>query len=1261
MIKAKRRKILQAGLILGGGVVLTASAFAITQGIINKRGKEYQYHNSEISKPNLTNVTIKFVPSQVAGTDANTEGAKKDESDKSQVKTTLAFTNSKTNEVIKKIVLITTSNQELQLQIQNLIPNGYNFDPQKYGQGSDITAELGKENVIYVVPEVKSQKETTFVFYTQGEDGSQENVGEVIKPNDEITSDFDLNSILPQGYEFISSQTHYYIIGYTNRYNVKKIEVNVTFHLKFMDGEKQIGDLVPVKAHKGDVVNIMRYIPEGYQLAPNVEQTVTADDQTFQINVSEIPRKVVTTLNFVENVNGTNDLISQEKVTTDQFATINYADYLPKNYQLAAGQDNLKIILGEVNTIKVERIRKIITTTIKFIDAKSWLPIDVDPLTLQTYDDENIAFDNAWIPEGYKLVNPEVQITAGQINNISVEKVIHKVRATVDYKWNGRTVSTITIDGEEGQSVDLSSDKYLPAGFQLAKDGKQQVIVQLANQTYVINVIKKTVVTTFKFVLNKVQIGKVISITTTPDETISIEQLKPYVPEGYQIVAKPSYGFKLGEENTIEVSKIIKKITTTIVFKENGNIIGQPHTFETIEGQPTPIDWKQYLPKGYHVVSEPIIIKGKSNDIQIAKDKIQYTYKLIFKEGEKIISQVDGTYFEDNVPKVSSFLPQGYKLLNPQENNVIPQNGTKVYQIVPLIPPKPPVVTKPELTPEEKKQVNEIVDQRQGKPVDINNLEIPDKPEDLPEVPKGKVPAEVAAQSAKNLKDYSKLISSNKDLTANDLKDIFRETYEKNPDLLEVFAQYLNGQISMPGMPPIPKDQIRQIVKAQLDAAQRIMQQELAAGRVPVFEVTGNTFGYDVTIKFDYMDDKYNPVVQSMIKNNKDRVLANGGKYNRQPNAILDGEYIGWDKYDVSSQVSGIVPAKDRDKVTFDPKTGQKIKSDDGLRVYEYIPNGKDAVANDKPKQKMLTVDASNKLGYEKFLKILNDNRDITMVKIDRIGASDKNESLRDLLSRLPDSVKVVNLFFYSKDTTAIAGLENKRLDEVGIYTVMPNIDKRSDKTTWGIDPVGLKNTKYASFEGGTIESWESTAPGKRAASIYFNTIRPAKHASFKDIQDGFKIALDTKANWKIFNGIHGAGGWPVNIDLSLNKNIKSLKDLPLNQRVFKSLTLHADSDTFTLPIGEIVSGQFGALVVGGPERSKMFFDNPNTHILHLTGTASDIGQNYGLHLYGLLEAGSNSLDTIVVDNLEAEQLIKNSQAWGKFGSKFKLIVKDAN
>ncbi|MFV8419077.1 putative immunoglobulin-blocking virulence protein [Mycoplasma sp. CR] len=1261
MIKAKKRKILKTSLILGSGALLTGAIFGITFGAINQHSKAYVYASSDLNKPNLTNVTIKLIPSQVSGADANTESAKKDENDKTQVKTTLLFTDSRNNKEIKKIILLTNSDEELQMQIQNLIPNGYNFDPARYADKTTITAEIGKDNIIYIVPEIKSQDKTTFIFYTQGENGAQETVKTVEKENIEInaSNNFDLSTLLPDGYGFVNSQVPTFLIGYTNRFNVKKLEVDVTLNLKFMSNDKQVGTLVPIKAHKGDVINILRYIPEGYKLAENVSETVSADNNTVEIKLVELPKQIVTTLNFVEIQNGSEINIESRKVTTDQFTKIDYTKYLPKNYQLAPNQDNLNIVLGQVNTIKVTKIKKIMTTTIRFIDSNDSTAIG-EPLTLQTYEGDNIQFDNNWIPKGYKLVlQQEIKIIPGQVNNISVEKIVHKVTATVEYKWQNRTVSTITVEGEEGSSVDLSATKYMPQGFELPKNSQQNVVVQLANKTFVVNVIKKTIETTFKFVSNGVQIGTIATITTAPDATISIDEVKNYVPAGYEIVQKASYGFKLGQENSIEVSKIIKKINTTIIFRENDKQIGDSHSIESLEGEAKPIEWKSLVPKGYHVTATPIIIKGKVNYIQVAKDRIEYSYTLTFKDGTKLITQVTGTYFDDAVPKVTQFLPDGYKLVSQFEADQMPKNGSKIYQVTPIIPPKPPVVTKPNLTPEEKKQVQDIVNNRQGAYVNVNNLNIPDKPDFLPKVPKGKVTDEMAAESSRRLREYRDLLNSNKDFTASDLKDIYKEVWEKNPDLLQVFAEYLNGTLKIPGRDILSKAEARQIARAQLESAQRIMESERAAGRVPVFEVTGNTWGYDLTIKFDYLDDKYNPTVQNMVQNNKNRFLGNGGKWNRQPSGILDGEYFGWDKFDISKTINGLTPEEDRDKVTIDPKTGQRVKKDDGLRVYLYSPTGQDEFSAGKMAQRMLTVDASNRTGYDKFLKILNENKDITMLRVDKIGYSDKNESLRDLLSRIPSTVKVVNLFFSTKDTTAIAGLENLHLDEVGIYTTIPNLDKMSDKNDWGIDPVGLKNTKFASFEGGTIESWEATAPGQRAASIYFNTIKPSKHNNFNDIKDGFDIALNKKQNWKIFNGNFGVGGYPTGIDLSLNHNIKSMKGLPLNQRVFRKLTLHADSDTFTLPISEIVPGQFGSLVVQGPDRAQMYFDNPTTHILHLTGTASDIGNNYGIHLYGLLEAGKKSLDTIVVDNLEAKQLIESSQAWGTFGSSYKLIVKN--
>ncbi|SJZ43391.1 putative immunoglobulin-blocking virulence protein [Mycoplasmopsis verecunda] len=1265
MIKARRNRILKAALILGGVGILSASSFGIAFGVINKQNGDYNYTHSDINKANLTNVSIKLVPQQASSSDANTDSGKKDDNDQSTVKTVLNFVVSSTGKTIKKVELYTSDNNVLQMQIQNLIPNGYNFDQSRYSENGEITASLGAENNIYIVPEIKSINKTTFVFYTQGDDGQQVEIETVEKNNDELDSNFDISAILPKGYTFVDSQTQTYLVGYTNRYNVKKIINKVTFNLKFVANGTQIGDLVKVEASENDVVNILRYVPEDYKLAEGQSETVTASSNTFEIQVVKIPKSVTTTLNFVEKQNGANVIISQQKVTTQDDAVIKYQDYLPENYQLADGQDNLEIKVGEVNTIYVTKIKKLVSTTIRFIDSTNGQNIG-QPLTIQSYDDETLQFSQDWIPQGYKTVEDidKIKINVGQINNISVEKISVTATATIIYKWQGRAVDTRTVTGEKGTDIDLGSSQFLPSGYEIDSSSNQKLIVPIEDTTYEINVVKKNIVTTFKFVNvdGNQQVGLIQSITTTADGTISIQQVESLIPNGYKLVNK-TISIKLGQENVIQIQKEIQTIKTTIIFQDNGNQIGSPVEITTTSDDTKPIDWEKLVPNGYHVTTQPIIVRGKTNYIQVAKDKVEYTYKLIFKYDGKIIKEVSGTYYDDSIPNIIQFIPAGYKLVNPSEANIVPQNNERVYQITPIEPVKKPLVTKPNLTPEEEKQVQEIIDKKQGKPVDVNNLNIPTKSEDLPEVPKGRVPAEVVKDVTARVKNYDKLINSNKDLTADDLKDVFKEVYEKNPDLLEVFAKYLNGQISMPGRPLIPKEQIRQIVKAQIAAAENIMQQELQAGRIPVFEVTGNTFGYDVTIKFDYMDDKYNPVVQSNIQNNKNRVLGNDGKYNRQPSGILDGDYIGWKKFDISGSYKELTPESQRGKTQIDPKTGQKVSLDDGLRIYQYSPDGKDNYTKDKPSQKMLVVDASNKNGYDKFLQVLKAHPDITMVRVDKIGYSDKNESLRNLLSQLPSSVKVVNLFFASRDTTAIAGLENLKLDEVGIYTTIPNIDKRNDRLDWGIDPVGLKNTKFVSFEGGTLESWEDTAKGQRAASIYFNTIRPAKHSNFKDIQDGFEIALKTKASWKIFNGNFGAGGYPTGIDLSLNHNLKSLKGIPLYERVFRKLTLHADGEEFSLPIGEIVSGQFGSLVVQGPDRAKMYFDNPTTHILHLTGKANDIGDNYGIHLYGLLEAGSASLDTLVVDSLEVKQLIQNSQAWGQFGSKFgnKIIVKEGN
>ncbi|QNM93345.1 putative immunoglobulin-blocking virulence protein [Mycoplasma sp. Pen4] len=1280
MIKAKKLKYIKTAIIISGGILALAAAGLTVYSIKNKyiqRNNTKVLDDNDNKQSTISKVVVTFQPSYSSNTDVNADKGKAKKDD-SQVKTTLIFKNSGTKEVVKKIEFYSQSDEALQMQIQNLIPNGYNFDPERYPNGQKIDAQLGSpENIIWVVPE-KQNSETSFVFFTtdlSGNNSDETVVGTVTKQNSEITSTFDLSAIVPEGYEMVDSQNTSIKIGFTNRYFVAKVHKEVNVTLSFKDSSGAIIDKpVEVKTKEGENLNIIKYIPEGYKLPDGAqfEYPIAEDSKNIEITIEKIKQKVTSTINFIE-IKQSNEkvIVKSQKVITEEGATIDYTNYMPDNYELADPDSQVTVTLGGVTDIYVKPIKKLVRTFIEFIDKVTAQSVGT-PVNFESYEGDAIDYDPDWLPKGYKLAskeNPTIQ--PGKTNKIFVIQISEPISITINYLWNGRIVSTRQVTGEKGQTIDAAKRTLLPAGYVIAEpeDGAQAqdtvITLDENNHTYQINVNKLNIVSTFEFinVATNEKVGQDRSIAKLSNETITKEDIIAILPKGYQL-AYPDrpFVYNPGETTKILVSKIVKYVDTKIIFKTiNGTEIAS-HTFRTVENSTEEIKWRDFLPKGYHVSGGlPLIELGKTIDIIVEKDSVIHYYSITFMYDGKVVETKNGTFADNNVPKIQELVPNGYVLRSKSQAQTFPIDSSAIIQVVPkqVEKPKQPEVTPEPVTPKDEKTVSEVLRQ-QGAYVNPDTLDIPDKKSSYPE-PKDVNPSEFILQDQQERFDkLNKLIDSNVDFTAENLKDVYKEVYKRNPEWLEVFAKWLNGKstIKFDG-PQYTREQLREIMKRQMEAALEIAKSEAQKGRKISFEVSGNGWGFDIGFHFTYINEGDNPVFNRTISNNKKRVLKFNSKWDRNPEQILKNNFPGWNKYDASDTFNEITKSYERNQNEFDPRTGRQTSKDDGLRVYQYVPNGKDDVSRGQPDQFLLEVDASNLKGYNKFIEILKAHPEVTILRVNNIGLRDKNESLRNLLSQIPSNIQQVTLFFETTDTSAIAGLKDIHLQEVAVYTTMQNTDIRG-RQRWGIDGVGFKNTAFVPYEGGLNKGWEDTSPAKRGASIQFDTIRPSRHDNFEDIKEGFDIILRVHQDWKVFNGSWGDQGWPKYIDLSLNPTLKSLKDIPLNRRVFRELKLHNDGQEFQLPFGEIVPGQFGALVLRGPDRAKLVFDNDDTNILHLTGSFRDIGDNFGLSLYGLLEAGRETFNSIIVDSQEDADFLSRTQAWGRFGSSYggRIIVK---
>ncbi|WP_258451566.1 putative immunoglobulin-blocking virulence protein [Mycoplasmopsis pulmonis] len=325
--------------------------------------------------------------------------------------------------------------------------------------------------------------------------------------------------------------------------------------------------------------------------------------------------------------------------------------------------------------------------------------------------------------------------------------------------------------------------------------------------------------------------------------------------------------------------------------------------------------------------------------------------------------------------------------------------------------------------------------------------------------------------------------------------------------------------------------------------------------------------------------------------NSTKRTFGYNSYYGRGGADIIDGKYPGWKNDDITdleeykkhgaSKADGITVSK----LTKIEKTDQGIN--EGIVV---------------------TIDVSNQKGYEKakaFIEALvKEKKEITAYRILHIGKKDANQRFGDILKVLPKKLKQLDLFFETKNTSALLELEDKEIDELGMFTKgYPNND------SWNFNPFALKKVAWVN----TIDynaSWnDGDLPYSR---IVFDTISfDQKDKDLNRINDGLRMAYFVRNNEKIFQGGFGPGldpdhkesgnSYPTRLDLSRIESIKSLRGLifrdekkPQNgERKIKNLKLYNNSLEFEIDTEELNEANFDVFSFSlGPPRTKIEFSN---------------------------------------------------------------------
>ncbi|AKB10853.1 putative immunoglobulin-blocking virulence protein [Mycoplasmopsis synoviae] len=407
-------------------------------------------------------------------------------------------------------------------------------------------------------------------------------------------------------------------------------------------------------------------------------------------------------------------------------------------------------------------------------------------------------------------------------------------------------------------------------------------------------------------------------------------------------------------------------------------------------------------------------------------------------------------------------------------------------------------------------------------------------------------------------------------------------------------------------------------------------------------------YGNDITIGGRPPSDAENVVVQHQINLNKKRFLSSDSKWRRySPQMIADNDYFGWKQEDITSTAAQAIGISDTS----------------GIKISKYTPEQDNATVTDKSTVRYaLTLDASNPNAYAAVIRNLNlmnqHNYKVEVFNVKHLGV-DKSQNFAAVFRAMPDTIKLLNLFFDDTNTDALSGLKDKKIESLGLWTTKNQLDEN-----WGIDPYVLKNVENIEYDYQNSQSGDYPRGAEIAGSIIFRKLRFHKEDTIPQIQEGLKIALIDKSDLRAFQGYWGSGSWPSELDFSNIVAVKSLKGFtfgPANDLVFKKLTLFNDTFNYVLSASDLGDSGFRHMLFKDTKPSEINFSNQgstfNSYQIYIPGNTSDLKSNWVPQLQGLLYGGGRTFKkTIYVDNQEMAQRLSKSGVPGLYG--FSVQVK---
>ncbi|EIE39576.1 hypothetical protein MCANUF31_02705 [Mycoplasmopsis canis UF31] len=359
----------------------------------------------------------------------------------------------------------------------------------------------------------------------------------------------------------------------------------------------------------------------------------------------------------------------------------------------------------------------------------------------------------------------------------------------------------------------------------------------------------------------------------------------------------------------------------------------------------------------------------------------------------------------------------------------------------------------------------------------------------------------------------------------------------------------------------------------------------------------------------------YNAVLaRTKNENQHFRVLGNNKDDFRTPNQIEKGKYTNWN---------------DVDKTNYYASIGINEISGGGISVTEYTRKEKIEGEN-REKATVVTIDVSvpNAYRHAKSImeKFISKGIEITGYRIKGIGLSG-DQNMDDILAALPQELPLLELFFESRNTSALRKIHNKKIDELGLYT---NNKVNSLADDWSFNPWALNNVAWLNMNDYNVSF--SYSPRDTIYTVItfdnlaFDPEDLGPNGSLDKINDGLRMAYWSRNNERIFQGGWGSGNKPdrhaasnsytMGLDLSRIPSIKSLRGLiftnednPSEKRMLNKIKLFNNSDTFQIATTEMNEAQFDEILIKQTSmpRSKIMFSNGSaTQKIKIIPTSND-------------------------------------------------------